>query len=370
MTITSFTYPMDVKDLRAAAPVLEKYTYLNTASSGVLTRLQAEWRREQDEQFMSGASVYREHVFEQLGEVVTSLTRAFGGHPQRTALVPNYSLGMNMIAEALPPSCKVLTDSYEYPSVVLPLTSRGHTVEHTPLNGSKLESIIDYLEKHDVDVLAVSIVQWMDGRYFPISYFRAIRARFPDLLILTDGTQYMGTAPFDFDGSDIDILISSAYKWLMGGYGCGFMMLSEMALERLHIPTMGNATQMQRLLTQGSFDAQQFEPGHLDYLNFGTMQMGVDMLNSVGFAVVRKQIQALALHLKTYLVNMGFISHHILAGSYHTGIVHMPGSQSLVDQLAEHGILVSMREGIRVSFHGYNTESDINRLLQVLKLVV
>ena len=50
------------------------------------------------------------------------------------------------------------------------------------------------------------------------------------MLIIADATQFCGTAPFNFNESAIDILGGSGYKWLLGGYGNGYILFKDQLL--------------------------------------------------------------------------------------------------------------------------------------------
>jgi selenocysteine lyase/cysteine desulfurase len=54
-------------------------------------------------------------------------------------------------------------------------------------------------------------------------------------LTVVDGSQAAGALPFDFGASGVDVYAASAYKFLLGPYGCGIGLFSGPALERLGV---------------------------------------------------------------------------------------------------------------------------------------
>ncbi len=359
---------MNTTDLRNQFPVLERYTYLNTASSGLISLKQQAWRAQYDQLFVQTGSKFRDALIPQLDGVRDTVSRVFDLDAEQVALIPNFSIGLNLLVESLDSRLSVLAIQNDYPSLTLPFKSRGFAIKEVPLFDLSEAGIATRIKEHSIDILAISMTQWVTGITFSQDFFARLRQDFPDLLIIVDGTQSLGTSPFSFRESGIDILLTSAYKWLMGGYGCGFMACSDRAQDRLSIKSTGNATEMVRMLSGRSYKMQLFEPGHLDYRSMHTMQMGLELIGSIGLSEVERRISKVSLHAKAQLVNMGMISPSSLGGAIHRGIIHLISSERLVNFLSEHGIVVSYRDGLRMSIHFYNTEADVNRLLAAMRV--
>src|SRR5690606_34964378 len=110
----------------------------------------------------------------------------------------------------------------DYPSLNWPFETRGFPREYVEIDENLEEKIRDRVKGGKIDVLALSLVQWVNGVMIDLEFLRQLKEEFPQLLILADGTQYLGMEEFDFGASGIDILGASAYKWLLAGYGNGF----------------------------------------------------------------------------------------------------------------------------------------------------
>ena len=359
---------MNVDEIRKNFPVLDRYTYLNTPSSGVLHKDIYEWRRDYDRTFMEGGSTFRDHIIEDIQSVKAQVAKTFHGDQERIALISNFSIGANIIFDSLPKEMSVLTLQGDYPSLLLPIQSRGFKQHEVPLFMLSEAAIAEAIRDEDVDVLAVSMTQWVTGFHLKTDFFQRLKIDFPNLIIIVDGTQSLGTAPFNFDTSGIDILITSAYKWLISGYGCGFMMFSERVWDFLDVRYIGNATVMTRMFSDFKNEAQTIEPGHLDYLAFGTMKRAIAYLDQLGLDKIEREISKVSLHAKTQLVHLGYLSPKVLGGAIHRNIIHFLGSEQLVNFLKEHNILVSYRQGLRIGIHFYNTEGDINQFLKAIRV--
>lgn len=349
-------------------PILDKVSYLNTAQNGLIPSHVQEWRMSYLHDQFQSPHTFRSDIIEELSGVRNGLATHFGTDVENIALIPNFSIGANAIFESMPKGQNVLILQRDYPSLTLPVRTRDFKVTELPYIQISEAGIADAIRKHQINVLAVSMTQWLDGFFLSSTFFNKLKEEFPDLIIVADGTQTLGTLPFDFTNSGIDILISSAYKWLSAGYGCGFIFVAPHMIDQLNIKYLGNNTMMTRQLTGVNHNMQQFEPGHIDYLPFGTLQRSIDFMASIGFEEIQKRISKVSLHLKHSLVQLGYLAPQSLVGGIHRNIVHFLGSESLVKFLAAHGVYVSYREGVRISIHYFNTEADVNRLIAAIKV--
>ena len=349
-------------------PILGEVSYLNTAHNGLIPTHVQQWRLSYLNQQYQSPHTFRSEIIKELSSVRTSLGAHFGVDTESIALITNFSVGANAIFESMARGQRVLTLQRDYPSLILPIKTRNFEVVELPYSQISEAGIAEAIKKHQINVLAVSMTQWLDGFFLGSAFFQKLKQEFPDLIIIVDGTQTLGTLPFDFKNSGIDILISSAYKWLSAGYGCGFIFVAPHMIDQLNVKYFGNNTLMTRQLSGVTYTMQGFEPGHIDYLPFGTLQRSLDFMGSIGFDEIQKRISKVSLHLKHSLVQLGYLSPQSLAGSIHRNITHFLGSESLVKFLAAHGVYVSYREGVRISIHYFNTEADVNRLISAIKV--
>jgi len=84
---------------------------------------------------------------------------------------------------------------------------------------------LDKISTSKPTAFAFSLVQYVSGIKLSDQFLKTLKTAFPDILLMVDGTQFCGTAPFNFEDSAIDVLISSGYKWMLGGYGNGFVFI-------------------------------------------------------------------------------------------------------------------------------------------------
>ncbi|MEC8831874.1 MAG: aminotransferase class V-fold PLP-dependent enzyme, partial [Bacteroidota bacterium] len=231
------------------------------------------------------------------------------------------------------------------------------------------EHIHAKVTKRDIDVLALSLVQWVDGVRIDFDFLKDLKREFPDLMIVADGTQYCGTEPFDFEASGIDILGTSAYKWMLAGYGNGFFLVKDGAMEHFDLKGIGNGSVDNDASKRNSITFCKFlEPGHLDSFNFGSLEFAVDFLDDIGLDNVQAQLQKLSKRAMSAFSELDLLQPAIAKRKQHSTIFNVKGDEKLFNKLTEQNVVASPRGGgIRLSFHFYNTEEEIDVIATLLK---
>src|SRR5690606_10165068 len=208
-----------------------------------------------------------------------------------------------------------------------------------------------------IDVLALSLVQWVNGVMIDLEFLRQLKEEFPQLLILADGTQYLGMEEFDFEASGIDILGASAYKWLLAGYGNGFFLVREGVDQRFDLKGIGHGSVEGDASKRDEITfCKMLEPGHLDTLNFGSLDYALKFLNDIGQDNIGEQVQRLSQRAMEAFEALGLLEAYIPTRKKHSGIFLVKGDDKLLNRLMEQQVVASPRGGgVRLSFHFYNT---------------
>ncbi len=356
-------------NLRKGFPVLEQYTYLNTAASGLLPEKVWEFRQEHDLDFLIKASLLKEKMGEMLTSVRESVGDFFSCAPNRVALVPNFSYGFNSVLESIDKPSKFLLLRNDYPSINWPVESRNFEIVYADIDKNLEDNILQQIEKEKPDFFAFSIVHYINGVKLNIDFLRELKQRFPDLILIADGTQYFGTEKFNFEDSKIDIAISSCYKWMNAGYGNGFMLFNENVEGKISPKHLGFGS------LQGKYKAHEdnflgkFEPGHYDTLNFGSLKVAIQLINKIGMETIEEQISSLKNIAKERFLTAGLVEEWILNRNDFSPLFNIQGDEKLFQRLRSEGIIASQRgNGIRLSVHYFNTKEDLDHLFGVLKI--
>ncbi|MDB2606799.1 aminotransferase class V-fold PLP-dependent enzyme [Zobellia sp.] len=362
-----------MKNTRKHFPVLSQYIYANTASAGLLNDDLMEWRSEHDLDYLIGGSNFRNNaaakIIPETREVVANF---FGAKKENTALVQNFTLGLNILLEGLDRSNRVLLIKDDYPSVNWPFECRGFAISYADLDENLESNILEKIRKDNITVLALSLVQWTNGVKMDMEFIAQVKEEFPGLKIIADGTQFCGTTNFDFENSPLDVLGASAYKWLLSGYGNGFMLFKDGLEDIFSVNTIGFSGAGHDLDDRDTLAfSKHFEPGHLDTLTFGSLQFSLGYLNSLGKENISNHLKLLSSKAKEELGQLGLLSKMMLNREDHSTIFNIKGGDTLFQKLSENGVICSQRgEGVRLSFHFYNSEEDINEVVKILKTVI
>ena len=357
-----------MENLRRGFPVLEQYTYLNTAASGLLPETVWEFRQEHDMDLLLQASVLKEKQGAQISGVRDAVGEFFDCNPNRVALVPNFSIGFNTVLESIENPGTALLLNGDYPSINWAITSRKFNTVYAEINEHLEENVEAALKEHKPQIFAFSIVQYISGVKLEMEFLNKMKEQFPETIFIADGTQYLGTEKFSFESSKIDVLLCSAYKWLNAGYGNGFILFKEGVQEFLKPKALGfNSLQGKYKELEDNFIGK-FEPGHLDTLNFGSLKEALNHLERTGLEAIFSQITLLKTKAKAAFERLGLLEKDVVQRNNHSSIFNLKGDAALFNYLKSKGIICSQRgTGIRVSFHYFNTEKELNTLIAELK---
>lgn len=357
-----------MKKLRKPFPVLQQYTYLNTAASGLLSEKVLEFRQDHDLDFLISGSILKDKQGEILAGVRETVGKFFNCAPNRVALIPNFSYGFNTLLEGLDKSKKVLLLEGDYPSITWAVGSRDFESCYAEIDENLEKNIEASFEKEHPDVFAFSIVQYISGIKLSIDFLKNLKQKYPETLFVADATQFCGTEIFDFDDSGLDVLICSTYKWLNAGYGNAFILFNGSVQGKIAPKAVGfNSLQGKYKAHEGNLIGK-FEPGHQDTLNFGSLKTALELLKEVGMDLVQKRIETISNLARQEFSEMGLLADMVVKRNQHSSIFNIKGDTRLFDFLKSENIICSQRgDGIRISFHYFNTEEELEYLLKTLR---
>lgn len=354
---------------RKEFPVLRKSIYANTAVFGPFYDSLLDWRQEHDLDFLLGASDMRGESLALIAETRTTLAQFFDCNEENVALISNMSSGLNMFLDGVDKNTKVLTLTNDYPSVEWPFLSRGFSTEYISVDENLEEAIKNVLSEKSIDILALSIVQWQNGIKIDLDFLKQLKKDYPDLLIIADGTQYCGIENFSFNNSGIDVLVASTYKWLLAGYGSGFMFFKDHVAEKTKVNTIGFNSAEGDIAARATIRfAKRFEPGHLSSTSFGSLKFSLDFFTAIGKNTIDAQNKKLSQKAKKEFTKLGLLEDSVASRKEHSTIFNIKGGDTLFQHLLDNNVICTQRgDGIRLSFHFYNTEEEIDMIVKIIK---
>ncbi len=286
--------------------------------------------------------------------------------------------GVNQLAAGLDwrAGDSVVVEDIEYPSDIYPWTrleERGVTVRIARQWGAEptLERLAAAMDDR-TRVLSISQVSFLTGRRYRLEDLRALADRFGALLSV-DATHAAGVVPVP--ARYADVLVSSCYKFLLGVHGSAIFYRNPARLANLPPQTIGwhSITGARSIATPAAYqlapDASSFEAGNPPFMALAILDNALAYLEAVGIERIERHVLALggklwhALHDR----DLTLLTPEDPARRGPNICFAWPEPAALVRALAARGVLVWGGDGrIRVSFHLYNDEADVERLLAAL----
>ena len=305
--------------------------------------------------------------------------------PCEIAFVENTSVGLNIAANMLsyPRDSKIVTTDLEYPSVVYPWLRKSLGVKVHYVRNVDGKILLEHMEKAVDDktvAVAVSHVEYVNGFRHDLGALSEIAHEHGAFLIV-DAIQSAGAMRIDVKKDDVDFLTSGCYKWLLGPPGAGYLYVKENLIEGFEPPFVGWASVKPEIFETIDFwdiwslrlseTASRFEVGAPSFISLVGATEALTMLLDFGIENVERRILSLTSHLVEELKALGLKLQTPEEQRYRSGIVNFKigEPQEVVEKLNNKGIVVSARaHGVRVSPHFYNTEEEIDRLIEDIKV--
>ena len=335
-------------------PALENKIYLDTARSGLMFSELLSWRNKHEIDFLNRGSQFTLNHESLLDQTKIEINKFLGSIDLTTFLVQNFSIGLSLLLKAIKSDKTILMIKDDYSSILNQVVSSGIKYNFSNNTFDLETQILKGINKYNPEILIFSIVQHIDGTLIELDFIKQIKKDYPNILIIADGTQFCGTKYFNFKNSSIDVLISSGYKWMLGGYGNGFISFNKGFLNSYFKLEKKNFLNL-------------FEPGHHDTLSFGSLLFSLKKISNYGIDKIEKQINSLSIYTLDKLKTKKLLDTKILKRNNHSNIFNIKGDEKLYKHLLDNNVICSQRgNGIRISINFYNTKSEIDHFLSLV----
>ncbi len=370
----------DIERVRELFPVTRNRAFLNHAACSPLPGPVAEAMRKHVDEF-SRFGPSHEDVNDLGKEAFAKLVNA---SVDEIALIGNTSIGVNIAASALSAQrgSKVVTTDLEYPSAVYPFLRKGLDlrVEYVKnVNGKTRLEDIERAVDDKTAAVAISQVEYANGFRHDVRAVSEIAHKHGALMIV-DGIQACGAVSVDVKRDDVDFLATASYKWLLGPPGAGFLYVRKELVERFEPPMVGWASVDQSIFNTTDFwdiwkmpyakTASRFEAGSPSFVSHIGAREAIKLLLNQGIENVEKRILKITDYLIERLTDAGFTLQTSLEPQCRSGIVNfiVKNPRDMEKALEKKGIIVTARaNGIRASPHFYNTEEELDTLVEEAK---
>lgn len=364
----------DWAEIRKQFPVTENSTYLNTAAAGPLARATSEAASRYYQQMMDDGDVHWDQWLEQREEVRRKVATFINAEPDEIALTTNTSSGMNVIVDALETRGEVISCDLEFPVTTLPWMNRRIPVHLVKSNEGRIElADVSRAMNSRTGVLCFSHVQYSTGFRIDPSELADIKGDHP---LVINAAQSAGVFEIDVKRMKIDALCATGHKWMLSGYGSGFVYMCRELLDQTMPRAIGwlsvrepYADRNDEIRLRNDACARA-ELGCPHFAGIFALGASIDFLSSIG----RKDIEDRALSLNRLLTSrLNAAGFRVLSPlrdessrSAET-LVSADDPAGLVAKLAQQKIIVTQKpQGIRVATDFFNDEQDIERLILTL----
>src|SRR6266849_531286 len=284
--------------IRKQFPVTERLAYLNSAAAGPVSRASQEAAAGYYEKMMSDGDVHWNRWLADRETIRKKISAFINAEPEEIAFTTNTSSGMNVIVDALEDRGEVISSELEFPVTTLPWMHRRIPVHLLPsVDGEVRVEDLEGAMTPDTGVIALSHVQFSNG--FRIEPERLGEIKGKHALVI-NASQSAGAFEIDVKQMKIDALCATGHKWMLAGYGSGFVYLSRELLD-LTLPrsigwlSVENPFEMRNAEFRPRHDAAaRTELGCPHFAGIFALGGAVDLITGIGIENI--QVRALELN--------------------------------------------------------------------------
>ncbi|HYY42008.1 MAG TPA: aminotransferase class V-fold PLP-dependent enzyme [Pyrinomonadaceae bacterium] len=368
------TEQMDWARIRQDFPVTQHWAYLNCAAAGPVPRAGHDAAMRFYHETLEAGDRHWTDWLVRRERARAALARLVNAEPDEIAFTINTSSGMNLIVDALEGRGEVLSCELEFPVSTLPWLHRGVRVHRLAARAGVLApEAISAAMNERTGVICLSHVQYSNGCRANLA---EIGARKNGHAFVVNAAQSAGVFELDVKRMRIDALAATGHKWLLGGYGSGFVYLSRELLaatrpRAISWMSVADPFAMRNDEAHVRADAAaRAEQGCPHFAGIFALGAAVEYALQTGPQQIEARALALNKHLTDSLQAAGWrVLSPLDDESYRSAetLVATTEPERITRQLHQRGVAVTQKpEGIRVATHFFNDETDIARLVAAL----
>ena len=365
---------IDWPNIRSQFPVTETSVYLNTAAAGPLARATAQAGTLYYEQMMNDGDVYWDEWLVRREEVRAQVARFINAEPDEIGFTINTSSGMNVIVDALEKHGEVISCDLEFPVTTIPWMHRRIPVHLVKSSDGVVQP--DHLRaamNTRTGIISLSYVQFSNGFRSDLEELGSIKGSHA---LVVNASQAAGVFPIDVKRMKIDALCATGHKWMLSGYGSGFVYLSRELQEAAQPREIGwlsvkepydlrnNEVHLRQTVSARS------ELGCPPFAGIFALGASLEMMQSIGPANIEARALELNRLLTSRLDEAGWKVLSPLSDERYRSaetLVAADNPAETVSRLATQNVFVTEKpEGFRVATDFFNNETDVENLIDAL----
>lgn len=327
-----------------------------------------------------------------------SAAALIGAQSVDIGFVANTTAGVSTIAQCLPwrPGAAVLVLRGEFPTNVTPWqqAARAHDVRVDWLDvadfhgasGSGLSQLETRLKQDDVQLIAVSAVQFQTGLRMPIAEMATLAHRYGAELFC-DAIQAVGALEIDVAGDSVDYLVAGSHKWMMGLEGCALLYVSPQCVADLRPNVAGwlsHEDPVEFLFAPGKLDYQRpirrradfVEAGAYPAMQLAALETAISYIHEIGVPAIEAHVTAYLDRVERGACALGYVSLRSEVAAQRSGILSLqvPAGVDLASvhaHLGSCGIVTTMPDGVlRIAPHWPNALDETGEVVAALASAV
>jgi len=375
----------DEEARKKAFPITQNKIFMAHAAVTALPRVVADAIVQFTEKSASNFEDFAE-ILKMLQHTRASAARLIGSSPDEVALIGPTSLGLSLFANGIDwqKDDEVICYLDDYPANVYPwlnLRSRGVNVRllEPAVPGAITPELVAASVTAKTRLVALASCNFLSGYRIDINAIgRFLREQ--NILFSLDAIQTLGAFPTTVEY--VDLLSADAHKWMLGPLAIGIVYVRRKCFDLCRPTLLGSwNVKAPGFVAQEEIEfqptARRYEPGAMNMIGIAGMKAGIDLLLEIGIERIAQRILSIRERLVNGLKQLGFEIVGQSTGSSASGIVTFSHSQenlpALFEQLGRADIVCSLRQDrqgghyLRFSPHFYNTEAEVDRVLEVVK---
>lgn len=371
-------------------PTARRLTYLNSASISLMPQPAVEEMIEFERKIAGGGTIgFDEEAETQALEVPRNeMASLLHAKPDEIAVLSSATEGICTVAWSLEfkRAGNIVSTDADFPSVVYPwmrlARSKGCEVRLVRNHdGVVSEHDIEKLVDDRTSVISISHVEYGTGQRFDIRWLSEL-AHSHGAILVVDATQSAGLMPIDVHKDDVDALVAGGYKGLLGPFGSACVYIRGDLIPKLEPPFVGwrstkvpydlDATKMP--LAEGS---KKFEFSTMSYSSATGLGASLTYLRKHDYSYITSHVMSLTESFiemvarrrpaTTVLTPRKKNSEASIASFRFQN----RDQSAIAASLVKRGVIVSQRfNGVRFSFHMYNSEQDLTSAMEKLDQVL
>lgn len=372
---------MDWNAVRDEFPITRNYNFLNHAAVTPISRRCGDAVRTYLEHLEQNAYI-RGGFYKHADRVRSQVASLINAKPDEVTFTKNTSEGISFVANGLnwQNGDNIVTTSVEFHANTYPWQAlREHGVEiRMALEEDgriPLERVLELIDNR-TRVVGLSSVQFASGfRTDLVSLGEYCTSK--GVFLCVDAIQSLGAMPIDVQAMNIDFLAADGHKWLCSLEGAGIFYVRKELQGHLKPTTIGwlsmkDPFNYDRYQFEFADSAKRYDSGSYNLAGIYALGAAIELIQEIGLEAITGRILMLGDRLVAGLRDKGYRVFSSRAAGEGSGIVAFFSDRHDHERIQQHlqterRIVISERCGrLRASPHFYNTESEIDQLIDAL----